>query len=60
MDRVVEAMGLRVLKTPVANITLTFVDYFDFSQVPVKDFHYYLCRILSRARHRTTQEERRS
>ena len=33
------------------DITLEFVDYFDFSQVPVKDFHYYLCRILSCARH---------
>lgn len=29
------------------DIKLAFVDYFDFSQVPIKDFHYYLCRILS-------------
>ena len=29
------------------DITLTFVDYFDFSQVPVKDFHYYRCKVLS-------------
>jgi hypothetical protein len=29
------------------DITLAFVDYFDFSQVPIKDFHYYLCRIFS-------------
>jgi hypothetical protein len=29
------------------DITLAFVDYFDFSQVPIKDFHYYLCKILS-------------
>ncbi len=32
-------------------ITLAFVDYFDFSQVPIKDFHYYLCKILSFPRH---------
>jgi len=29
------------------DITLAFVDYFDFYQVPIKDFHYYLCKILS-------------
>ena len=29
------------------DITLAFVDYFDFSPVPMKDFHYYLCKILS-------------
>jgi len=29
------------------DITLAFVDYFDFSQVPIRDFHYYLCKILS-------------
>ncbi len=29
------------------DIKLAFVDYFDFSQVPIKDFHYYLCRVLS-------------
>ena len=28
------------------DITLAFVDYFDFSEVPVKDFHYYLCKVL--------------
>jgi len=28
------------------DITLSFVDYFDFSQVPLKDFHYYLCKIV--------------
>ena len=33
------------------DITLAFVDYFDFSQVPIKDFHYYLCKILSFPRH---------
>jgi len=27
-------------------ITLGFIDYFDFSQTPIKDFHYYRCRIL--------------
>lgn len=29
------------------DITLTFVDYFDFSQVPVKDLRYCLCKVLS-------------
>ena len=29
------------------DITLAFVEYFDFSQVPIKDFRYYLCKILS-------------
>jgi len=29
------------------DITLAFADYFDFSQVPVKEFHYYLCKVLS-------------
>ncbi|MGC1483216.1 MAG: hypothetical protein WA789_05440 [Candidatus Acidiferrum sp.] len=29
------------------DITLAFVDYFDFFQTPIKDFHYYLCKILS-------------
>ncbi len=29
------------------DITLAFVDYFDFYQVPVKDFRYYLCKVLS-------------
>jgi hypothetical protein len=33
------------------DVTLTFVDYFDFSQVPMKDFHYYLCKILSFPKH---------
>src|SRR5258708_24665350 len=28
------------------DITLAFVDYFDFSQVPIKEFRYYLCKIL--------------
>jgi hypothetical protein len=32
-------------------ITLEFVDYFDFYQVPIKDFHYYLCKILNFPRH---------
>jgi hypothetical protein len=27
-------------------ITLAFVDYFDFSQIPIMDFRYYLCKIL--------------
>ena len=29
------------------DITLAFVDYFDFCNVPIKDFRYCLCRILS-------------
>jgi hypothetical protein len=29
------------------DITLAFVDFFDFCQAPIKEFHYYLCRILS-------------
>lgn len=29
------------------DITLTFIDYFDFSQIPIKDFRYYLCKILT-------------
>lgn len=29
------------------DITLAFVDYFDFYQVPIKDFRYYLCKILT-------------
>jgi hypothetical protein len=29
------------------DITLELVDYFDFSQVPIKEFRYYRCRILS-------------
>jgi len=29
------------------DITLAFVDYFDFFQPPIKEFHYCLCRILS-------------
>jgi hypothetical protein len=33
------------------DITLAFVDYFDFSQVAMKDFHYYLCKILSFSSH---------
>ncbi len=29
------------------DIALTFLDYFDFAQVPIMDFHFYLCKILS-------------
>lgn len=29
------------------DITLAFIDYFDFYQVPIKEFHYYLCKVLS-------------
>jgi hypothetical protein len=28
------------------DITLAFVDFFDFWRPPMKDFHYFLCRIL--------------
>jgi hypothetical protein len=28
-------------------ISLGFLDYFDFSQTPVMDFRYYRCKILS-------------
>jgi hypothetical protein len=33
------------------DITLAFADYFDFSQVPIKDFRYYLCKIVTFPRH---------
>ena len=29
------------------DIKLAFVDYFDFYEVPMKDFRYYLCKVLS-------------
>jgi hypothetical protein len=29
------------------DISLEFVDYFDFFQVPIKEFHYCLCKIVS-------------
>ena len=29
------------------DITLTFLDYFDFGQIPIQDFHYFRCRVLS-------------
>jgi len=29
------------------DIALVFVDYFDFGQIPVMDFHFYRCKILS-------------
>jgi hypothetical protein len=29
------------------DITLVFLDYFDFSQIPIQDFHYYRCKVLS-------------
>jgi hypothetical protein len=29
------------------DITLAFIDYFDFSQIPIRDFHYYRCKVLS-------------
>jgi hypothetical protein len=29
------------------DITLALLDYFDFSQVPIQDFRYYRCKVLS-------------
>ena len=29
------------------DIKLEFLDYFDFSQVPIKEFRYYRCKVLS-------------
>src|SRR6266853_3730417 len=29
------------------DITMAFVDYFDFFQIPIMDFRYYRCKILS-------------
>ena len=29
------------------SIELAFLDYFDFAQVPIMDFHFYRCKILS-------------
>jgi hypothetical protein len=29
------------------DITLAFLDYFDFSQIPIRDFYYYRCKVLS-------------
>ncbi|MGC1089646.1 MAG: hypothetical protein WA894_14485, partial [Candidatus Acidiferrum sp.] len=29
------------------DITLAFLDYFDFSQIPIRNFHYYRCKVLS-------------
>jgi hypothetical protein len=33
------------------DITLGFVDYFDFKHIPTKDFYYYRCKILSFSAH---------
>jgi hypothetical protein len=35
----------RDLMAEPEEIELTFLDYFDFSQAPLKDFRYFLCRI---------------
>ena len=29
------------------DITMAFLDYFDFGQIPIMDFHFYRCKILS-------------
>ena len=29
------------------DIALAFLGYFDFGQIPILDFHFYRCRILS-------------
>lgn len=28
------------------DITLAFLDYFDFNQIPIQDFRYYRCKVL--------------
>jgi len=33
------------------DVTLAFVDYFDFFEVPIKEFRYCLCKILSLPSH---------
>lgn len=33
------------------DVQLTFLDYFDYSQYPVKDFHFYRCKILQFPQH---------
>jgi hypothetical protein len=33
------------------DIALAFLDYFDFSEIPMKDFHYYRCKVLSFSDH---------
>jgi hypothetical protein len=33
------------------DVTLAFVDYFDFSQVSMKEFHYYRCKVLRFSSH---------
>ena len=30
-----------------SDITLAFLDYFDFSQAPLQDFQYFRCRVVS-------------
>ena len=34
-----------------ADVTLEFIDYFDFSEIPIKDFRYYRCRVMKFAKH---------
>jgi len=29
------------------DIAIAFLDYFDFGQIPIMDFHFYRCKILS-------------
>lgn len=29
------------------DISLAFIDYFDFAQIPIMDFRFYLCKILT-------------
>ena len=29
------------------DITLAFLDYFDFGQIPIMDFHFYRCKIVN-------------
>lgn len=38
------------------DIELAFVDYFDFSQAPIKDYRYFLCKIQGFASHPEYEE----
>lgn len=38
------------------DITLAFLDYFDFSQVPTQDFHYFRCRVIRFPSHSDYEE----
>jgi hypothetical protein len=48
MDRCRQDIGIKKKDMVVGpdEITLSFADYFDFSQVPIKEFRHYRCKIL--------------